>query len=801
MKLTRNDSLFVVILLTTAGYYIAGRFGLLLAVPPGYATPVWPASGLALAAALLWGYRVWPGVLIGSFLANISLGVDTSTQAALIKSLMIPFSIGSGAAIQAVAGAWLFHKFIGKTSNLDTINEIIRFLLLAPVGSSCVNATIGTGTLLLAGVVPPDNYIFNWVTWWCGDAIGILIFTIILITFFAKPYQIWRRRRYTVALPLLLAFAGMVWVYLLASSWEVRQQEARFQNQAEDIYDSLKNSVSKPTEVLYAMEGYIRSSKHVSREEFSDFLLRPLSSLPGIQALAWVPKVYGHQREQYERQARKDGHDNFIFSELDNGVLIPAKEREQYFPVFYLEPYKGNERALGFDLGSNESRRFAIDTAISTRKPTSTESIRLVQESGEQQAIIIFLPVFRSPSSDELLGLVDVVFRIGDLITSSMSEKDASSMVLSINEIGDEQTSRPLMTSAEIWPQSVEGKRVSKFTWEKSLDVGNRIWVIKLVASQTFLANARSLLPWGIMAGGLLFVGLLGVFLLSLTGEAYREKLAAKKLQDTLNKLREAQTELVQSERFASMGTMMSGLAHEINGPIGIAVTALSTLEARAKETDEKIKTGKLDMASWDSFYKVLMEAYSISMGNIKNTAQLIRSFKDVTVDRSTGEVREICLDEYIKEILGYLRPTYKKSGHSISVSCPDATRITTVPGVFSQILGNLISNSLNHGFEEGQKGKINIEVQDKEQDILIIYSDDGVGIPEESRSKVFDRYYTTKKSKGGTGLGLYLVNEIVTDQLQGSIILLDGPGTSFQISLPKNYSQPEKENGVGDSQ
>lgn len=789
MRNYSNTSYFLLFLATAVGYYVAGRLGLLLAVPPGYATPIWPASGVALAAILFWGYRMWPGVLLGSFFTNISLGVDTSNLSALLPTLLVPFSISCGAALQAVVGGLLCHKFLGPNPRLDLIRDIMKFIILAPVASSMVNATIGTTSLLLGNVVTPDNYLFNWATWWCGDAVGILISTVVLMTFLGSPQDIWRPRRYTIALPLLLAFSGMVGIYFMASSWEVSKQKARFDRNAEQIFEAIEKSVEQHKEVLQAMSGLFMSSEYVSRTEFNQFVAHSLETQPSIQALEWIPRVQHELREEYEREAHELGYSNFEFKEINDDSLIPAAERDLYYPVYYLAPLEGNEKALGLDLWSNKSRKQAIQTAITTSIPTSTESIRLVQESGNQRAIIIFLAVTPPSTSSHPTGLVNAVIRIGDLIGSSMSAEDAEAMVLTLCEFDQNGEPKLVISSADLWPASIAGKEVSGFVWEKTLDIGNREWIIKLAASQTFLVQARSLLPWGMLAGGLMFLGLLGAFLLSITGEAYREKQAATRISNTLGELRETQAQLVESERFASMGGMMSGLAHEINGPIGIAVTALSSLEGRAEECCEKFKRGEMDNETCERFLDFLREATGISLRNLQNAAQLIRSFKEVTVDRSTGDIRRINLKNYLNEILEYMRPMYKRSGHQIQLQCPDSISITTVPGGFSQVIGNLISNSLHHAFNASEKGQIHIHVEERDGGICIQFSDNGIGIPEENQQRIFEPYFTTRKDQGGTGLGLHLVGNIISDQLKGSIKLLPGAGTRFEIHLPKDVT------------
>src|SRR4030095_4866999 len=145
-----------------AAYYVVGRLGLLLAIPPGYATAVWPASGIALAGILLFGYRVWPGILLGSFLINLRTSLDTTSTASILNTTVLAASIGLGASLQAIVGAFLIRRFTQYPTTLVEARDIIKFLLLGGPASCLVNATWGVASLLLGRVIQPVDYLFHW---------------------------------------------------------------------------------------------------------------------------------------------------------------------------------------------------------------------------------------------------------------------------------------------------------------------------------------------------------------------------------------------------------------------------------------------------------------------------------------------------------------------------------------------------------------------------------------------------------------------------------------------------------------
>ena len=194
-------------------YFITARFSLLLALPPGYATPIWPAAGIGLAAVLFFGNRVAPGIWLGSFLANLASSSDATSTAPLVESLLVSAGLAAAGTLQAIAGAFLIRRFVGFPTPLDQARDVIRFLGLGGPISCVIGASVGVTTLVLAGTLPAGSYAFSWWAWWIGDAIGVLVATPLVLAWFGQPHAIWRRRRHTVAIPILLTFAVILGVF------------------------------------------------------------------------------------------------------------------------------------------------------------------------------------------------------------------------------------------------------------------------------------------------------------------------------------------------------------------------------------------------------------------------------------------------------------------------------------------------------------------------------------------------------------------------------------------------------------
>jgi len=268
----------------------------------------------------------------------------------------------------------------------------------------------------------------------------------------------------------------------------------------------------------------------------------------------------------------------------------------------------------------------------------------------------------------------------------------------------------------------------------------------------------------------------------------YQEQLesANEELKVSLDTLERTRDQLVQSEKMAALGELVAGVAHEINTPVGVGVTAASFLDAKTKDFSKVYESGELKRSELEAYLKTVREVSSSILLNMERAAELISSFKRVAVDQSSESRRRFNLKGYIDEILLSLRPRYKKTPHTISVSCDPDIELTSYPGAFSQILNNLIMNSLLHGFKEKEAGQIFVSIARKDDQVEFIYRDNGSGMTEEQKEKVFDPFYTTMRAKGGTGLGMSIVFNLVTQTLKGAIRVESEPeqGVSFIMTF-----------------
>jgi PAS domain S-box-containing protein len=258
-------------------------------------------------------------------------------------------------------------------------------------------------------------------------------------------------------------------------------------------------------------------------------------------------------------------------------------------------------------------------------------------------------------------------------------------------------------------------------------------------------------------------------------------------LRETLGQLEQTQAQLVQSGKMAALGDLVAGVAHEINTPVGVGVTAASHLENETREIAMLYGEGRMKRGDFDRYLVLSQDAAKLILSNLNRAAELIRSFKQVAVDQSGEGRRTFRVKEYLAEVCLSLRPVLKNTGHRLEISCPEDLVLNSYPGAFSQIVTNFITNSLTHAYDEDEAGSLLFDIGLQGGNVLFRYADDGKGMTEDQVSHAFDPFFTTNREKGGSGLGLHIVYNLVTQKLLGTITCESKPGkgTSFVLLFP----------------
>jgi len=467
--------------------------------------------------------------MLGSFLVNVGISFDASSTAAILKSLGLAAGIAAGAALQALAGAHLVRRHVGFPHPLDHERAVGMFLLLGGPVSCLVNATWATTVLYFGGAVADGAVAFSWLTWWVGDAIGVLVLTPLLLIWTAEPRDVWRSRRFSLALPLFVAFLATIAVFVRVSRWEQDRLGLEFRKRAGEIDSALTQRLADYLDLLHSVAALYESSVDVDRLEFRTFTRRIMSRHPGIRALSWNLLVSADQREALEAAARRDGFADFRVMEKDvAGQLVPAAARPQHVVACYVEPLAENAPLLGLDVWADSVRREAMELARNTGEAVATHRTTLVQDVRRQPALLVYQPIYgngrpRSTLEERtgsLRGFVCGAFQIDAVVAAALWGLDTAGIDLRISEAtgaGENELYRSAKTVA-----AAATAIAADMDLRVSREFAGRNWDLQVTASTPYREARRSLQAWSILAGGLLSCGILSAILLVITGRTSR---------------------------------------------------------------------------------------------------------------------------------------------------------------------------------------------------------------------------------------------------------------------------------------
>lgn len=534
------------ILLLAVAYVVTGRLALLLAIPPGFATAIFPPVGVGLAAVLLWGNPMVAGVLLGSTLLNVSIAAANGGEFSW-RGLLVAFGIAIGSSLHNALGATLIRRYVGFPTSLRDEREVALFLVIGAPLACSISATWGVTVLYLAGAVTGSQYSFSWWTWWVGDGTGVLIATPLMLVFFAKPREFWARRRATVGLPLVIGCIVMVVTFIHASRLEQEGITTRFRDRARLMTSLIKTDFESCSEIVLLVERFFAAAPNSGRIEFSTFAAKMRATHPELIATEWVLRVPAAERAAYERGVRDQGFSEFGFKELNvEQQLVVAGQRDEYIVVNYIEPQEPNARALGFDLMSERTRSAALVWARDHDETTMTAPIHLVQ-GGPQQATLVIHPVYSGTPTkvrerrEQLRGFICAVLDPQFLVDRALAEYPSDEYQLHITDITEANLPRSLIGSIG----SASSSNQPAFSYQEVWAVDGRTLEITIAPNAAYVQANRSLQAWVVLAGGLGLCGLLGAFLLIISGRTSHVELLVEQRTQELSAILDNASEAI----------------------------------------------------------------------------------------------------------------------------------------------------------------------------------------------------------------------------------------------------------------
>lgn len=524
MRAKKKEMLFC--LLLVIAYVLAGKATLLLALPPGYASAIFPSAGIAVAAAFIAFRGALPSVFLGSFLLNVWAGYSSSHQLDG-HGLLAAGLIAAASMLQAFVGGLLLRRVLGYPAPFDSSRELLRFMLLVPV-ICLTSATLSSAGLWKIGVFETDSLAINWFTWWVGDSLGVMIMLPIVMAFIGEPRALWQPRIVRLAVPMALIFVLLVSMFFKANQWEQDVVLAEFRRDAQQSQSQIQIRLEEMGAVLQGMHGlFVHDARgEITRQEFHRFSNGILENFPMVQALEWAPRIEASRRQQFEAAQRRDAPNFEIREPGADGGLQRAGKRALFYPVTYFEPLLDNEAVLGLDLASTSQRRKALDSAIRGHLPATTEPVTLVQSREKQRGILIMQAVEAGAES----GVVLAVVKLHDLVEKSLPVT-AGNLVIRLVDSGDQSV---------LYDNFTPG--VSAPLFETEFDFGLHHYHFEAAPTEAYYKRHRGWQSWGVLALGAFGASLLGALLLLGTG--YTARMEAQVAERT-KALKESETRFV----------------------------------------------------------------------------------------------------------------------------------------------------------------------------------------------------------------------------------------------------------------
>ncbi|WP_343728899.1 CHASE domain-containing protein [Duganella sp.] len=610
--------------------------------------------------------------------------------------------------------------------------------------------------------------------------------------------------------------------YFVIEEQQKMQVRASFQHDTEKVARDTQNRLQIYFDTLHGMKGLYAVNDSIDRLHFHRFIeeLKVDRRYPGFQALQFVRMVPEAQLPAFVERVRRDtalepeGYPNFH--------VHPASRRAVHYIIEYTEPLKGNENAFGLDLSALPPHLKALELGRDSGEIVATERITLVQDASGEPGFVARAPVYRNgmplettaQRREALVGFVAIVFRVNTLMREVIDSALLEHLHVRIEDGGFQNGRAPAPGVDTLLYDSdgrVEGHQeradvVPGLATSTVMPVGQRNWIIKF-EGRSGGRYGRSQLPVLLIAiVGVIISALIALLLVANRRESDARhglefslkelelqknnvEMARNDLARVVATLKQAQSNLQTSEKMASLGALVAGVAHELNTPIGNSLLTASALGDMVRDFERRLKEdGGLKRSALENHLNDARKACDIMNSSLTRAADLITSFKQVAVDQASGQRRRFRLDEVVHDTLATYAAQLRRASCTVTVDVPADIVFDSYPGSLSQVISNLIGNALLHGFDGRESGALAIIARREGPDLAMMQlKDNGIGMTDVVLHKIFDPFFTTKMGQGGSGLGMNIVYNIVTGVLKGTIRVESVPaeGTSVTLVLP----------------
>lgn len=623
-------------------------------------------------------------------------------------------------------------------------------------------------------------------------------------------------------LAFALGICITIWTCFIVVDAQDAQIRSNFARDTEKVATDTSARLRTYFDMLLSLKGLFAVTGEVDREQFARFVqqLRLTERYPGFRAIQFVRAVPGADLAGFTADVRKQT--GIGIAGVPTFTVHPALQSDEHFVIEFNEPMKGNENAFGLDLASMPSQLAAVEAARDSGEIVATGRTLLIQDATRHPGFIARAPIYRQNMPLDsvarrraaFIGVVAIVFRVEDLMREVIEPSLLKHIALKIVDTGDSNATVPTGPENTLFDSREPGARtLSKRVALGNIDVAQRHWLVQYtaLAGSRYSRDITPLILIGI--AGVVISALIAALLVASRrsrtlagqlrvtleeqraslGELEQQKahveLAHGDLSSVLVTLKQAQANLITSEKLASLGSLVAGIAHELNTPIGNSLLTATALADMVSEFEKKYADGGIKRSALEAHMADTRLACGIMASSLSRAADLITSFKQVSVDQTSDKRRRFELGEVVRDTVATFAAQLRRTNSHIEVDVSPMLVLDSYPGGLGQVLSNLINNALLHAFEGANAPKMVISAREIEQgQVLLNFSDNGVGMTAKTLHQVFDPFFTTKMGQGGSGLGMNIVYNVVTGMLGGTIGIASTPGngTSVTMMMPK---------------